>query len=566
MSMLLTCSFLGQIQAQDWTEITFDKELNGVRLDTLRFDKINMKGSDAYLYFTTARSGSVQSKGLMGAKGDERYWLHGILEIVLDAEGQVSNATHKFFKPKGVTGKEIEIIDAVKNNALSKGKVIASGDDIIDRGITSVIAVFPNFRDPIEMDEDVKEELPQIYYRNKVKYAGIKRKVSAFVKKKYTLRAEGEKSKVGSFLGLASDYDLSDTKKEIDDYRNTGKEAYWMGMTGSTCERATGNVYAMHQKIIKKGKYKSYMEYEYAVFDKEGEVTERVDKKFDIPQVLDDQFTIYKEGTDIDQVDKRVYVMKDYDMMGMAVKKTFGDKLNYTRRHVIITNNAGKLEQDMVLNYEQPTTISASWVNPKDEVVLIGKTKPLGISVAQLPKSGEPVLNQISEGDPLLQNVAEEAKEIVRYKWKLKDLRPLAGGKKLTTFSIEQAASSSQTSSSNRPFEHHGYYMLAFDENDQPFGSFRLGRAADAILGSKAEIGRLNEVDAYIKFLITDPTTKGNSMSILTLNKTDFSSKVNNVDNLQKTSYFVKGDKLYLVGEQAAIEGKIKYKLITAKL
>lgn len=128
--------FLLQGQAQNYSKVSFERGTYHTAFDYVYFDYIVKEGDKEYLYFNTER------RGIINNHSDEGYVdFKGILEVVLDGQGQIESTKHRFFEHEYAynTKKLVYFTSPYQAGVLSH-KPLASGKEIIPEEVAVVKA------------------------------------------------------------------------------------------------------------------------------------------------------------------------------------------------------------------------------------------------------------------------------------------------------------------------------------------------------------------------------------------------------------------------------------------
>lgn len=382
----------------------------------------------------------------------------------------------------------------------------------------------------------------------------MRKGLTSFLQGTYTLRKEDNRGKVTKFIvEEASDYEYNRKIIDINSYRDSDKETAWTAGTPGVCDEVTVNVYNMNRKIIKKGKFKNYQTYEYVTFDKNGKLLNRVDKKFSIPAILENSHMIYKTNEDgFSEVDKRIYIMKDCDLLGVGVKKEFGDRIKENRRHLLQVNADGTEDKYFTVMPENVTDYFTAYQSGAGQTVVVGYAKNGGLEFLTLTDTEKPQSYVFSPEDDLLQSLKSE-KEAKGYTWTIVSNKVLADGNRSVVFRLSDRViiPSEQVGVPGTKENHFAGWMCVITDNaGKPLSAHRIRREGNAMT-KKGQLFYVGETDTAFKYMIKDPMTYGRKVSVVNIQKSDFNMSRENLGRFTNANYKVEDNKLYIIGEKS---------------
>ena len=554
--------------AQQITEQSFPKEINGVEFTAMKLLHYTQNEKGITAFFSMSRTGAVRTKlgPIWNGAGDARQ-INAICSMSFDNDLKLVKTDLAFWEPKDATGRYEILANPVQ---IGKADVLATNEEVVTK--RTVLDRFPELKSMNEKKRKEGPKLPEKFYDNKLNYDNLRAKVKAFDERIYRYqepKSEEEMSFFGRLWASSDDDDepefnhkLESDKYNMESYRGASKEQWWVRMSGPFSDPISGNVIAHNYRYMRKkfaeADPRGYYE-EVVTFDKDGKESQRIEIDFDKPYKFAESWHFQERMEEYD-----LWQTKGVLLMYKGKPSKKDKSVTKTARKIYFVNPDGTLgwQHDLELPSEKMRLFNAKMSG--NQVILMGISwKPTMLHIYAIDQSG--VHDHQTFDSESSEYKAVGATPIAsNYEYNEKKVMKGTDGSHTFLYNLvkETGGSTLQDPNAKPVVIDDGYLLLKFDQSGKLLKSARINRSKNAALPKSIGMKVLEETDGSLQFLYLEPISTSTddpkaykvALKALQLNKSDLN--LQGLDNkapllLSFDSYFVNEDEkaVYLFAE-----------------
>lgn len=553
--LLLMFAFITS-KAQQITQQSFPKEINGVAFTTTKLLYYTQNDDGIEAYFLMSRTGAIRSKmGPVWSGGGDPVMIYAVSQMNFDHDLKLIKTDLAYLEPEDAPIGKYELLP--EPVTIGKTKVVATKEEVVAR--RALLDRFPGLAGIKAEKAPEALRLPEEFYDNQLLYTNMGAKVKAFDERIYRYeapKADEDKSWFGRMWeeanddgGPAFDHKLLSDTYNMEQYRGASREQWWIRQSGPFSDPISGNVIAHNYRYMRK-KFaetdpKGYYE-EVVTFDAAGKEINRIEIEFEKPYKYAKTWVFQENAKNYDlKTTKGIFLLYE----GKPSKKDNSVSKAARRTYFVKPDGTLGWNHDFELPTEKMHLFNAQMTGK--HVVLMGVSwKPTALHIFTLNETGLVSRQTITTEDPVYKAMGVTP---INSSFTYREVKKLQGKDGSYTFFQNLSKKTGPTMQNPNVPEgivDDGYLIQKFDPAGKLSHVSRLNRSQNAAIAKKVGLKVLDETDNELSFLYFEPVnvTVNKQLAVrvaikaLKMNKFDLKIAGLNVKApllLDATSYFV---------------------------